>query len=61
MTDTPQVAGISVVQPHEQEPMHWLIRFTDGSFQRKNINPTHALRLVADLANGAAFTFGKES
>jgi hypothetical protein len=55
MTD---VAGISVVQPSEGVPMHFLVRMSDGSFQRKNINPTHALRLAADLLNGAAFNFG---
>ncbi len=53
------VLGVSVVRPSEGVPMHFLIRFDDGSCQRKNIHPVHALRLVADLADGAAFTFGK--
>lgn len=61
MTDTPQVAGISVVQPSEGVPMHFLVRLSDGSFQRKDINSVHALRLAADLLNGAAFNFGKET
>jgi hypothetical protein len=54
------VAGISIVQPHGGEPMLWLVRFSDGSCQRIPIHPIHALRLAADLTNGAAFTFGKE-
>jgi hypothetical protein len=60
VTEAPQVAGISVVQPSEGVPMHFLVRMADGSFQRKNINSTHALRLAADLLNGAAFNFGNK-
>lgn len=54
------IAGISIVQPSEGVPMHFLVRFDDGSFQKKPIHPVHALRLAADLTNGAAFLFGKE-
>ncbi len=55
------VVGVSVVRPSEGVPMHWLVRFDDGTCQRKNIHPLHALRQAAELLDGAAFTFGKES
>jgi hypothetical protein len=52
---------ISIIQPHGDEPMRWLVTFVDGSCQRPPIHPVHALRLAADLTNGAAFHFGKET
>jgi hypothetical protein len=53
------VAGISLVRPSNGVNMHWLIRFDDGSCQRKDIHPIHALRQAAELLDGAAFILGK--
>lgn len=55
------IRAISIVPPTHGVNLHWLVTFEDGSCQRKDIHPVHALRLVADLADGAAFTFGKEA
>lgn len=52
------IRAISIVRPSHGVPMHWLIAFEDGSCQRKDIHPVHALRLAADLVDGAAFVFG---
>jgi hypothetical protein len=54
------VRAISLVRPSEGVQLHWLITFEDGSCQRKNIHPIHALRLVAELADSTAFLLGKE-
>jgi hypothetical protein len=54
------IRAISIVHPSEGVPLHWLITFEDGSCQRKNIHPIHALRQAADLLNGASFILGKE-
>jgi hypothetical protein len=53
-----RVRAISIVRPSEGVELHWLITFEDGSCQRKPIHPIHALRLVAELADSAAFLLG---
>lgn len=57
---TPKITGISIVRPTHGVAAHWLVAFEDGSCQRKDIHPVHALRLAADLVDGAAFIFGQE-
>ncbi len=55
-----KIRGISVVQPSNGVPMHFMVSYEDGSCERRDIHPIHALRLLADLANGAAFILGQK-